>query len=436
MSTDLFLFLFFNLVLLLLLLALLLLWRRFVQALHTPEPAPSPTKRSYTLHPHSPRDCHLCQVASPTHPTPDVLPWSARKSSRGRPKSATTDGFYCDNPACHYFQVRDETLHALVRDGVRGKHEPIPWLRCQACGHRFSQRRHTAMRALKTPSHRVDEVITALGEGVDQAAATRIFRHHPTTIARWLTRFATLDAPLHDRFFARIIARYIQLDELKAKTRRVAEVWVWIALDVSTKLILSFQVGDRSQTRAYALIHEVANRLPPGCIPIFSSDGLRMYFYALTAHFGHWMPPAEGQRVPRWHVDPRLLFAQLIKVKSGYRLKFLKTVLRCGSRDAYRAALQALGFSGLVETAFVERLNLTLRELVAPLSRRTWSIADSPLTLTRHLQLGRVYYHFCRTHQSLSIPLKHGRYRKRTPAMAAGVLHRPLRARELLLTPI
>jgi hypothetical protein len=43
-----------------------------------------------------------------------------------------------------------------------------------------------------------------------------------------------------------------------------------------------------------------------------NSDGLRMYFYALTAHFGHWTPPPAGKRVPRWQVDPGLLFAQLI----------------------------------------------------------------------------------------------------------------------------
>lgn len=110
--------------------------------------------------------------------------------------------------------------------------------------------------------------------------------------------------------------------------------------------------------------------------------------------------------------------------------------MRCGQRAAYRAALLALGFSGKIETAFIERLNLTLRELIAPLSRRTWSIADDIPALARHLGLGRVYYHFCRPHQSLNDHTKRGRFRYRTPAMAAGVVHRRFSVAELLLTPI
>jgi hypothetical protein len=103
------------------------------------------------------------------------------------------------------------------------------------------------------------------------------------------------------------------------------------------------------------------------------------------------------------------------------------------SRAVYRAALQALSFSGRVETAFVERLNLTLRELIAPLSRRSWSIADDIPTLWRHVG---VYYHFCRPHESLTHRSRCGRFRYRTPAMAAGVVHRRFGVSELLLMPV
>jgi hypothetical protein len=124
---------------------------------------------------------------------------------------------------------------------------------------------------------------------------------------------------------------------------------------------------------------------------VFSSAGLCLYFYALTAHFGCWTPPPADQHVSRWQVNPGLLFAQLIKVRSGYKFKFINAVMRCGDRAVFRAALQALGFSGRVETASVERLNLTLCELIAPLSRRTWSIADDISTLRRHAGLARCY---------------------------------------------
>jgi hypothetical protein len=66
--------------------------------------------------------------------------------------------------------------------------------------------------------------VLALGEGVDQTAAVRIFGHYPSTIACWLKHDGQLDTALHDRFFQKLWSRYIQLDELKIKTRRRGEM--------------------------------------------------------------------------------------------------------------------------------------------------------------------------------------------------------------------
>ena len=88
-------------------------------------------------------------------------------------------------------------------------------------------------------------------------------------------------------------------------------------------------------------------------------------------------------------------------------------------------------------TAYVERVNLTLREHIAPLSRRTWSLARNEASLRAYLEWGRAYYHFCRPHHSLrastAVP---GRYRARTPAMAAGLTHRRWRVSTFLLMPL
>jgi hypothetical protein len=135
----------------------------------------------------------------------------------------------------------------------------------------------------------------------------------------------------------------------------MGEVWVWVALDVQSKVMIALKIGPRTQANAHALIHEVTERLVEDNIPIFSSDGLRMYFYAITAHYGYWVPPLPGKRAWQWIVDERVLFAQLQKVKSGYRLKYLRTFIRLGTHLAYRETLQALGFTGTVETAYVER---------------------------------------------------------------------------------
>jgi hypothetical protein len=40
---------------------------------------------------------------------------------------------------------------------------------------------------------------------------------------------------------------------------------------------------------AYVVVHELKSRLKVGNMPVFSTDGLKHYFYALTAHFGEWV---------------------------------------------------------------------------------------------------------------------------------------------------
>jgi hypothetical protein len=47
------------------------------------------------------------------------------------------------------------------------------------------------------------------------------------------------------------------------------------------------------------VIHDLRQKLHPGCIPVLSSDGLNLYFYALTAHFGQWVA-GMGRRVQQW----------------------------------------------------------------------------------------------------------------------------------------
>ena len=132
-----------------------------------------------------------------------------------------------------------------------------------------------------------------------------------------------------------------------------------------------------------------------------------------------------------------MLYAQLRKRHQGRQVSFLYSIIRLGSRHLIWAGLQALAFTGKVQTAFVERANLTLRELIAPLSRRTWSIAHDTHHLGLHIHWGLAYYHLCRPHQSLTIPIRGpSRRRYRTPAMAANLVNRRWSVRDLLQLPV
>jgi hypothetical protein len=133
--------------------------------------------------------------------------------------------------------------------------------------------------------------------------------------------------------------------------------------------------------------------------PVITTDGLSAYFAAITAHFGRHIDQS-GKRKPAWQIDPQLLYGQLHKVRQGRKLKHAITEVACGTRDQFRQGLQALGFTRRVNTAYVERLNLFLRETVAPLSRRTWSLAQTPASLNHYLDWGLACYNFVHLHEA------------------------------------
>jgi transposase-like protein len=82
------------------------------------------------------------------------------------------------------------TFTRLFGDGKHVQAEPIQTFRCQACHTTFSARRHTPLYRLKTPSHQIAMVLTALAEGLDSSAAERIFGYRQATISTWLSRAA------------------------------------------------------------------------------------------------------------------------------------------------------------------------------------------------------------------------------------------------------
>jgi IS1 family transposase len=277
-----------------------------------------------------------------------------------------------------------------------------------------SERWGTALSHLKTPPARIGEVLSALAEGLSVGAAVRVFGHGEATITRWRDRAAQQATRLHDQFLRDLQLPHVQLDEIRTRLRARARVlWLWLALDPRTKLIPALALGARTQQTAHTLVHHVRATLVAGCTPVITTDGLRLYFYALTAHFGSWV--ATGRRW-RWQVAPQLLYGQLHKRYRRRHLVRIRYQMGCGSQRALQSALQALGWSGRLQTAFVERLNLTARQSVSALTRRTWATSQTAAGLQCQVEWWRAYYHFVRPHRSLR------RHRRAcTPAMAAGL---------------
>jgi IS1 family transposase len=406
-------------------------------------------RKPAVLRPKSELDCQHCvegkgKKANP-EPNKAVLAWNERKGRGGRRKSFSTEGYFCSNKGCEYYGIRDERIHALVGDGSHGKHEVIRDLKCQSCGKKFTIRKHTILYRLKTHSETVEKIVSLLAVGVDGSVLEEVFGVREITVRAWLCRSGMQGRKLHEWVMVELELIHVQLDELWGNVKKSGqELWLWTATDAKTKLLVVMQVGGRTQEKAYNVVHELKGRLKAGCVPVFSTDGLRHYYYALTAHFGKW-EKEEGKK-PVWVMISDFLYAQVIKHQRRRKTVEVERRMVVGEEGEYRKRLKGYGLSGKINTSFVERLNLTIRQNVSKLTRRTWGPAVYTSELVEHLEWWRVYYHFVRYHESLRVKLgepierkgkrQPQRYKKQTPAMAAGLTDRRWKVKELLLMPL
>jgi IS1 family transposase len=210
--------------------------------------------------------------------------------------------------------------------------------------------------------------------------------------------------------------------------------WVWTAMDPKSKLLLVVDVGSRTLAMAQRVVHQVTQVLAPDCGPLLLTDGLKDYGMALLTHFGYWMQPERRQDKgpipkPRWMPLPQLLYARVVKSYRRRRIVGVKHQVVFGTRLAIEEVLARCGWT--INTAFVERLNLDIRQRVAAIGRRVNTLCQGEAGLRDQLALFHVYHNFVLPHASLRQPLPvaevtNGRgaakvWRPCTPAMAAGL---------------
>jgi hypothetical protein len=139
--------------------------------------------------------------------------------------------------------------------------------------------------------------------------------------------------------------------------------------------------------------------------------------------------------------QPALLYAQVVKSYRRRRIVGVTHRVVFGSRLAIEQMLAQCGWT--IQTAFVERLNLDIRQRVAAIGRRVNTLCQGEAGLRDQLTLFQVYHNFVLPHASLRQRLLGSavskgrdaakRWRPCTPAMAAGLTDHVWTLREVLL---
>src|SRR5262252_3317132 len=257
--------------------------------------------------------------------------------------------------------------------------------RVQVLGRHSGCRAWGALRARGSPL----SISILMVQGLGIRGTARVFEVAPNTVLHWLMEATEQLRAFAQYFLHDLHLTQVQLDELYAVLRALKDGtmseegaierlsrsphWVWAALDPERKLLLTIEVGDRPLAMAQRVVHQVAPVLAPDCAPLFLTDGFKEYATALLTHYGQWVQPARRQAngpapKPRWMPRPGLLYAQVVKQYRRRRLAGIRHRLVFGTLDRVKQVLAACGWQ--INTAFIERLNLDLRQHVAAVGRR------------------------------------------------------------------
>src|ERR687885_743913 len=429
----------------------------------TPEPPPPQPKRQrepkpfagLTIKPH----CDACAQASDLRPEAPAAPPPRITSTRGRKRQVDTGHHFCPNPDCPY---RGWVGWGNLR--ANGHPSGGPWrqLLCVVCRGYFLETFGTLLHGKRTSVELIVRVGACLAEGLGIRGTARVFEVDPNTVLQWLVEAAEQLRAFSQYFLHDVRVRQGQMDELfsllsAVKDGRVSETeaiarlersphWVWVAMDPESKLLLAIDVGDRTLAMAQRVVHQVAQVLAPDCAPLFLTDGFREYLTALLTHYGQWVQLPRRQAKgpspkPRWMPQPQLLYAQVVKTVRRRRLVRVSHRVVFGPLEAVAQVLAACGWQ--IQTAFVERLNLTLRQHVAAVGRRVSTLCKGEDGLRQQLAIFHCYYNFCLPHASVRQPLPQPertngtgsarQWRPYTPAMAAGLTDRVWSLQEVLL---
>ena len=286
--------------------------------------------------------------------------------------------------------------------------------KCITCGHTFSYRQGTLFFGLHTAPTTVTQVLTLIAYGCPTAAIVAAFALDGRTVAQWVERAGEHANTFHHQQTRRLDLQQVQVDEVRLKGQGLV-VWVAMALAVGSRLWLGVACSPHRDKalakRILTWVYDWAEQRPL----VISFDGWSAYPALCRKLFRE--PLLTGRRGGAKRIPwPELTLVQVVKTVQQ-RFVDERWVLS-GSCTMLKRLLERSQGAGTINTAYIERLNATVRQRLACFARRTRCPARQLETVEALVWLVGGVYNFCQPHASLR-----SKGLQRTPAMAADLTH-------------
>jgi transposase-like protein len=282
---------------------------------------------------------------------------------------------------------------------------------CHTCHRTFAETSGTMLYGRKHPSWLVLVVLTLLAYGCPLPAIVATFELDERTIADWQFSAGQHAKTVHRQIVAQgqVDLGQVQADELYTKTQ-AGPLWIAMAMSVFSRLWLG---GALSWQRDAALIEPVIEQVRAAAQPrqpiLFAVDGFKAYVSCIRKVFCDPLHTGKPGR-PRLIVWQDLHIVQVVKQRAGRRLVSITRRLAHGSLARAEELMQRTQVGlGCINTAYIERLNATLRTWMPALVRRSRTPSGARERLEAALFWTGCVYNFCHMHATLA----------GTPAMAA-----------------
>src|SRR5437588_5949023 len=240
---------------------------------------------------------------------------------------------------------------------------------CHECHKTFSARKGTVFYRLRTSAETVAIVVTLLAHGCPVQAIVAALGFDERTVAEWWARSGRQGQAVHEDVVEqpRDLGQ-VQADELRVKTQG-GIVWMALAMMVTTRVWLGGEVSEQRDLPLIRRLIERVRRCAAHRRLWIWPGGLVSYIRAIRETFRDPVHTGTGGR-PRLRPWRNVLIAQVVKRYECRRVVETDRRIVDGTPARVETLRRRSQGDGVINTAYIERLNATFRARLASLTRR------------------------------------------------------------------